>query len=224
MPVGKIEQALRRLPSATLCFYGVPGAGKTSLARHLADAIDRPLMVKRVSDLLGMYVGETEKRIARMFRDASQEGAVLLLDEADSFLRSRQQAHNSWEVTQVNELLQQMEAFDGIFICTTNLMNDVDEAAMRRFTFKVRFDALLQQQREAMFAEIVFGNPAALLTPSIRQSLQKLAGATPGDFATVQRQEKMLGERYSPEDFLVRLVRECALKPACQSKSIGFMS
>lgn len=224
IPVDKIEQALRRQSTATLCFYGIPGAGKTSLAHHLADAIGRPLMVKRASDILGMYVGESEKKIAQMFRDANQEGAVLLLDEADSFLRSRQQAKNSWEVTQVNELLQQMENFDGIFICTTNLMEDVDEAAMRRFTFKVRFNALTQAQREAMFAECVFENSAMPIGQSVSQSLQKLNSPTPGDFATVQRQEKLLGERYSPEDFLARLERECGLKKGDKSKAIGFLT
>lgn len=224
MPVDKIEQALRRQPTATLCFYGIPGAGKTFLAHHLAEAIGRPLMVKRASDILGMYLGESEKKIAQMFRDANQEGAVLLLDEADSFLRSRQQARNSWEVTQVNELLQQMENFDGIFICTTNLMNDVDEAAMRRFTFKVRFNALTQVQREAMFAECVFENSAMPIGQSVSQSLQKLNSPTPGDFATVQRQEKLLGERYSPEDFLARLERECSLKKGDKSKAIGFVT
>lgn len=223
MPVAKIEQALRRHTAATLCFYGVPGAGKTCLARHLADAIGRPLMIRRASDLLGKYVGESEKRIARMFRDANQEGAVLLLDEADSFLRSRQQAHNSWEVTQVNELLQQMEAFDGVFICTTNLMDDVDEAALRRFTFKLRFDALNPPQRQALFAEAVFGDPEAFLEPPVRQALQKLAGATPGDFATVKRQERLLGERYTPDNFLLCLERECALKKDGKSTAIGFL-
>ncbi len=224
LPLEKIEQALRRNAAATLCFHGIPGSGKTSLARHLADAIGRPLTVKRASDLLGMYVGEAEKNIARMFHEASQEGAVLLLDEADSFLRSRQQAQRSWEVTQVNELLQQMEAFNGIFICTTNLMNDVDEAAMRRFTFKLRFDALTQQQVEALFAEIVLGNPSAVLTPPIRLALQKLPAATPGDFATVQRQERLLGERYTAENFLQCLERECAVKKGAKTRSIGFLS
>jgi len=223
LPIEKIEQALRRQSSATMCFYGVPGAGKTSLARHLADAIGRPLLVKRASDLLGKYVGESEKLIADMFREASQEGAVLLLDEADSFLRSRQMASHSWEVTQVNELLQQMEAFEGVFVCTTNLMKDVDEAALRRFTFKIRFDALKASQREAMFAEMVMGDPSATLASPIANALRKLESLTPGDFATVQRQESVLGEKYSPNDFLVCLEREHAIKGGGCHKSIGFL-
>ena len=161
-----------------------------------------------------------------MFRVASREGAVLLLDEADSFLRSRQDARQAWEVTQVNELLQQMEAFDGVFICTTNLMDKVDEAALRRFTFKVRFEALNSAQARAMFADFVYGATSTSLPPRIADSLGKLAALTPGDFATVQRQEQVLGERYAPEDFLDRLERECALKhvEAARPSGIGFLS
>jgi SpoVK/Ycf46/Vps4 family AAA+-type ATPase len=223
LPLEKIEQALRLKTSATLCFHGVPGAGKTSLAHHLAETIGRPLMTRRASDLLGMYVGESEKRIAQMFRDAEREGAVLLLDEADSFLRSRQQAQRSWEVTQVNELLQQMESFPGVFICTTNLMDDVDEAALRRFTFKVRFDALTPQQRKALFAESVLGNADAVLLPATIQALEKLGAVTPGDFATVRRQERLISERYSSEEFLHRLEHECALKKGSRTAAIGFL-
>jgi SpoVK/Ycf46/Vps4 family AAA+-type ATPase len=67
---------------------------------------------------------------------------VLLLDEADSFLRSRRLAERNYEVTEVNEMLQGMERFAGVFICTTNLFEDLDEAALRRFTFKIRFHPL----------------------------------------------------------------------------------
>ncbi len=63
--------------------------------------------------------GENEKNIAGMFAEARQQDAVLVLDEADSFLADRRDAQRNWEITQVNELLTQMEAFDGIFICTT---------------------------------------------------------------------------------------------------------
>ena len=221
-PLAKVEQALKANPAATMCFHGVPGAGKTSLAHHLAESIGRPLLVKRASDILGKYVGESEKLIAAMFREANQEGAVLLLDEADSFLRSRQQAGHSWEVTQVNELLQQMEMFDGLFICTTNLMDDVDEAALRRFSFKIRFDPLTPAQSMALFAEIVFGSPSAALPQNIEALLKKLGSLTPGDFSTVQRQEKLLGERYSPLDFLHHLEHECAMKKGGIPRKIGF--
>ena len=64
---------------------------------------------------------------------------MLLLDEADSFLQDRRGAQRTYEVTEVNEMLQGMERFDGIFVCTTNLLDRIDQAALRRFTFKIKF-------------------------------------------------------------------------------------
>lgn len=222
-PVEKIDKALRHHGHGTLCFYGVPGSGKTSLAKYLADSVGRPLLIKRASDLLGKYVGESEKAMAAMFREAEQSGAVLLLDEADSFLRRRDQAGRSWEVTLVNELLQQMEVFNGIFVCTTNLLDAVDEAAMRRFTFKVRFDALTVEQRQRLFAERCLGGQLNEMPQAIQQQLARLNSLTPGDFATVSRQEQLLGESYAPTDYLKQLERECAVKSAQASMPIGFV-
>ena len=100
-----ILQALRHSPQASFCLYGPPGTGKSLLARHVADELGLPLLHKRASDLLNKYVGETEQRIAAMFEQAQNIGAVLVLDEADSFLCDRMGAHRSWEVTQTNEFL-----------------------------------------------------------------------------------------------------------------------
>ena len=91
--------------------------------------------MRLASDLVSKYVGETEQAMARMFAEAEEEQAVPLLDEADSFLRSRQRAERHHEVTEVNQMLAGMERFAGIFICTTNLFDQLDEAALRRFTF-----------------------------------------------------------------------------------------
>jgi SpoVK/Ycf46/Vps4 family AAA+-type ATPase len=149
--VPRIVEALRRRGHGTLCFHGCPGTGKTALAEHIATALQRPLMIRQASDLSSKFVGETEQNMARMFEEATTEEAVLLLDEADSFLRSRRRAERNYEVTEVNEMLQGMERFAGIFICTTNLFDDLDEAALRRFTFKIRFHPLRPEQREQMF-------------------------------------------------------------------------
>lgn len=135
----QLGEGLRRHPCGRFCLYGPPGTGKSAWARHLADSLDRSLLAKRASDLLGPYVGQTEKAIARMFRQAEQDQAVLLLDEADSFLRDRRSAHQSWEVTQVNELLTQMERFGGLFICSTNLL---DRLAPGDFALVVRQNRL----------------------------------------------------------------------------------
>jgi len=66
-----------------------PGTGKSLLARHAADELGKPLILKRASNLLDKYLGETERRIAAMFEQARDEDAVLVPDEADSFIADR---------------------------------------------------------------------------------------------------------------------------------------
>ena len=122
--------------------FGAPGTGKTAFANHLAEQLGLPLLIKRASDILGKYVGQSERNIARMFSQAQKQGALLLLDEADSLLGDRRDARAHWEIIQVNEMLTQMERFDGIFICTSKLMDKLDAASLRRFDFKVKFDYL----------------------------------------------------------------------------------
>lgn len=126
--------------SGRLCLYGPPGTGKTAYGRWLAAQMGVPLPVKRASDLMSKYLGESEQNIASAFRQAEQDGALLLIDEVDSFLQDRRGAQRSWEVSQVNEMLTQMESFGGVFIASTNLMTGLDPAALRRFVLKVRFD------------------------------------------------------------------------------------
>jgi SpoVK/Ycf46/Vps4 family AAA+-type ATPase len=223
-PIVRIIDALRARPRATLCFYGLPGTGKTALAEHLAQTLDKPLMIKRASDLVSKYVGETEQQMARMFQEAMREGAVLLLDEADSFLQNRQLAVRNYEVTEVNEMLQGMERFDGIFICTTNLFDRIDEAALRRFSFKLRFLPLLPEHRERMFVAEALDGQAGLLTDGIREGLRRLELLTPGDFAAVVRQYRLLAHEASPEEFLEQLAREHRAKPDVRfDKPLGFL-
>ena len=221
--VPRIVQALQRRSHGTLCFHGAPGTGKTALAEHIAQALQRPLMIRQTSDIASKYVGETEQNMARMFEEASSEGAVLLLDEADSFLRSRRLAERNYEITEVNEMLQGMERFAGVFICTTNLFEELDEAALRRFTFKVRFSPLLAEQRVRMFTAEALGGDRSRLTAEQGARLALLDQLVPGDFAAVQRQVEILGERLQPDEFLSQLEGEHRVKPEVrQRRGIGF--
>ena len=211
---------LREHGNGRICFYGPPGTGKTAYGRHLAEQLDRPLLVKRASDLLSMYVGGTEKLLAAMFEEARTEGAVLLLDEADSFLQERGKAKQSWQVTQVNEMLTQMEAFDGIFIASTNLMDQLDAAALRRFDLKVRFDYLRPEQAWTMFLDAA-GRLGIESDPALKGRLASLGILTPGDFATVIRQARMNHPK-DARDLMGRLEAECQVKPDHRRKPIGF--
>ncbi len=221
--ISQIVSALRQRPSGSLCFYGLPGTGKTALAEHIAETLGRPLLAKRASDLLSKWLGDSERNIASMFREAASEQAVLLLDEADSFLRNREQAERSWEVSLVNELLQQMEHFDGVFICATNLFEQIDPAALRRFAFKIAFKALEPAQRLGLFVQEALAGDEHRMTSKLRERLNRLNSLVPGDFAVVKRQAALLGLLLEPEDFLRELEEECQVKPSSQSRAIGFV-
>ena len=118
------------------------------------------------------FIDQRSPNMAAMFREAENEKAVLLLDEADSFLQDRRGAQRTYEVTEVNEMLQGMERFAGIFVCTTNLMDRIDQAALRRFTFKIRFKPLTGVQREKMFVTEALGGDAALLSPEAQATVR----------------------------------------------------
>lgn len=221
--IPRVVEALRRRGVGSLCFHGAPGTGKTALAEHIAHEMGRPLMIRQASDLVSKYVGETEQNMAKMFDEAHHEKAVLLLDEADTFLRSRQMAERNYEVSEVNEMLQGMERFGGVFICTTNLFNDLDEAALRRFTFKIKFLPLTPEQRTRMFLTEALGAPDAVMSAEQAERLGHLDLLAPGDFAAVKRQIDILGEPLTADEFLSQLEAEHRVKPGVRERrKIGF--
>ena len=217
-----IAEGLKRTRSGRLCLYGAPGTGKSEYVRWLAARLDMPLVIKRASDLLSPFVGMTEKLIAGAFHSARQQGAVLLIDEADSFLQDRANARASWEVSQVNELLTQMESFPGIFCATTNLFKEIDRASLRRFDLKAEFRPMTTKQT-VEFAKCCAGKLAlGELCAEDLARLERLDGLTPGDFAAVRR-----GGRFNPlkntADFVTRLEGEVEMKEEGRKKpQIGF--
>ena len=139
-----------------ILLFGPPGTGKTEFVKYLGRELDRKVMVVKGSDLLSKWVGESEQNIAAAFRRAEAEHAILFFDEVDGLLQDRARARQSWQVTQVNELLQQMENFDGIMIAATNFSKNLDPATMRRFTFKLEF-GYLDENGSCAFFERMFG-------------------------------------------------------------------
>lgn len=126
-------------PQPVFLFHGPPGTGKTHAALCLAGTLRRPLTTTKIEGILSMWLGETEQRIARAFEIAKRTGALLLLDEADSLLRSRTSARASWEITQVNTLLKHLEAPPVPVVLCTNFMPSMDSALHRRITHLLSF-------------------------------------------------------------------------------------
>lgn len=196
-----------------MCLYGPPGTGKSAFARALASAMGLEPMVKRGSDLLSKWIGETERKLAEAFETARQDHAFLIIDEVDGFLWSREGATRSWEVSMVNELLVQMESHPLPFACTTNHLDRIDPAALRRFTFKVKFDYMTPPQSEAAYRQFFAAEPPARL-----KALQHL---TPGDFAVVAKKRRLLAGSQGDPD-LVRLLAQEVEAKNLRATKMGF--
>ncbi len=222
--VSRMVQALQARGHGTLCFYGLPGTGKTALAEYIASTLGRTILIRQASDIMSKFIGETEQNMAAMFAEAESENALLLLDEADSFLQDRRGAQRTYEVTEVNEMLQGMERFNGIFICTTNLLERIDQAALRRFTFKICFKPLTAAQREAMFVTEALAGDASRLGADLRARLAALDQLCLGDFAAVRRQAVILATEMDASEFLAQLEAEHRIKPEVrEARSMGFL-
>ncbi|QRP64086.1 ATP-binding protein [Rhodanobacter sp. FDAARGOS 1247] len=217
----EVMTGLQRARSGRLCLYGPPGTGKTAFGRWLADRLQMPLHVKRASDLMSMYVGGTEHAMAEAFEQACAEGAVLLIDEVDSFLQDRRGAQRSWEVTMVNEMLTQMESFPGIFVASTNLMDNLDPAALRRFDIKLRLDYLTTEQAWSLLQRYCETLGLGMPDDELKPRLARLRQLTLGDFALVGRQHgfRALGSAMA---LMLALEAECALKKYVRAP-IGFV-
>lgn len=145
----------------------------------------------KASDLLSAYIGETEQNFAKAFRTAERDNALLMIDEVDSFLQDRRGAQRSCELTEVNEFLTQMESFPGIFIASTNLIDNLDQAALRRFGLKSKFDFLKPDQAWALFKKQCEVMRVHIKDRAIKSKIHSLTALTPGDFAAVLRQHRL---------------------------------
>lgn len=212
---------IRGAKAARLCLYGPPGTGKTAFGLWLVRNLGRQILMKRASDLLSPYIGVAEKNIAKAFREAAETKAVLLIDEVDSFLQERGKAHRSWEVTQVNEFLTQMEEFEGIFIATTNLVEGLDAASLRRFDLKTQFGYLKPVQASGLLAAHLLATGLPPAGPGELRQLETLLNLTPGDFAAVARQHRFR-PLMSAEAWITSLQAEVRLKTGSPRQVLGF--
>lgn len=192
-------------------FHGLAGTGKSASARHIARAMGLKVIEKRGSDLLGSYVGQSEKAIRQAFEEAKDERAALIFDEIDGLLSDRQGHSQSWETSQVNEFLKALEDHDAPVFGCTNLRERMDKAAMRRFLFHVEFKALPPQKSAACFSHYL-GRPAPA-------ALDDLQGLVPAHFSLVRERCAQLQIEDTAE--MMRMLEKEA-KGSNAARPIGF--
>ena len=203
-------------------FQGPPGTGKTEFVKYVAQYLDIPLTIKCGSDLISKWLGESEKNIANMFKSANSHQSILFIDEADSLFQKRQNAVRSWEISTVSELLIQMERFNGVLICATNFLENLDEAVMRRFALKLEFDYLDPESQVKLFQNYFQDLLSEEPDTQMINELSEIPHLTHGDFKVVRQKYFYLGVKIHPQQLINDLSGETDFKKDFKRKKVGF--
>jgi AAA+ superfamily predicted ATPase len=157
-------------------FHGDSGTGKTLAAEVIANEVGLPLYQVNMAAIVSKYIGETSKNLSRVFDEASRSRCVLLFDEADAMFSKRTDVKKStdrYSNMEINLLLQLIEGYDGITICTTNLKKGIDQAFERRFSSVIHFPSPEKELRLAIWRHHL--PPDAPVAPDLDEGLTQLA-------------------------------------------------
>ena len=204
-----------------ILLYGLSGAGKTEFVKHIAQSLKKNVVLKRPSDIFDSFVGETEKNIKEAFEEADVKNSILFFDEADSFFSNRADAARNWERTQVNEFLVQMEEFDGLCVCATNLKDIMDPAMQRRFHMLVEFKPLKEEGVRTLLKNY-FGNLD--FTQEQVDAITRWQSATPGDFAQLYGRIRFMDADAVNSDFVADELQQIQKEKSflVNGKVVGF--
>ncbi|NTU41461.1 MAG: ATP-binding protein, partial [Nitrospirales bacterium] len=136
------EKKLALGKGMNILFSGPSGTGKTMCADIIANEFNLGMYQIDLSSVVSKYIGETEKNLSAIFREAAAGDVVLFFDEADALFGKRSEvkdAHDRYANIEINYLLQKMEEHEGIVVLSTNLGKNLDEAFLRRLHFTIDF-------------------------------------------------------------------------------------
>ncbi|WP_346705259.1 ATP-binding protein [uncultured Agathobaculum sp.] len=142
----------------SILFAGAPGTGKTMCAQVIARQLNMEMYKINISQVVSKYIGETEKNLQAVFREAKNSNCILFFDECDALFGKRSEVKDSHDRNanvEVAYLLQQIEEYDGVCILATNLIGNIDEAFMRRITYVVHFPFPDAGMREKIYRQMM---------------------------------------------------------------------
>lgn len=158
-------------------FHGPSGTGKSMSALGIARALNSQVLRIDLSRVVSKYIGETQKHLDAVFRDASRCGAVLLVDEADALLGKRgeiKDAHDRYAAQEVSFLLTRIETYDGVAVFTTNARQSIDSAFLRRLRFIIEFPRPDVAARERIWQQCLPAESHELDESMFRQLARKI--------------------------------------------------
>lgn len=173
-------RAVGLVPRTTALAVGPPGCGKTTLAHHLAARLGVPMVVVGPETIQDMYLGQSERNVAKLFRALAEADcpALLFMDEFDSLGARRKGAPTSGasegRLAALTVLLRKVEEHRGYMIAATNRADDIDPAMWRRFHMQISVDLPGPEERFAILKR--YGLPFAFSD----DDLDLLASLTPG--------------------------------------------
>jgi len=226
---GLLAEGLRA--GFTLLLFGGPGTGKTASVKQLARLTGRNILMVEISKIQSKWVGESEKNLSRVFdeyrrcRKAYTLDPILLFNEADAILGKRTSVKSSVDKSynaMQNILLQELEDFEGIFMATTNLANQLDAAFDRRFLYKVSFSQPELTVRRKIVEQAFPG-----CQPGVLDSLVNQYPLTGGQIMNVKKKltiQLLLQPILNKEEVLQQLVKEeLTLSTSPLKTQIGFL-
>lgn len=125
-------------------FSGARGTGQTLAAQAIARQLGLALVHVDLSALVSKYTGQTEKNLQRVFDSANPQDSLLFFDEADALFGKRTEvndSHDRYANIDTKDLLQRIEAFQGLVILASNMKQALDSAFVRRIRHVIDFPA-----------------------------------------------------------------------------------